>query len=48
MEKQPFVPPNVVLKKPHERLYPNSRPTRLYYFSKYFPENEYDNMAKLY
>jgi len=44
-KRQPFVPPNIVLNKPIEHIYPNSIPTPLDYFLKYFPESEYENMA---
>jgi len=44
-KRQPFVPPNIVLNKPIEHMYPNSIPTPLDYFFKYFPESEYENMA---
>lgn len=44
-KRQPFVPPNIVLNKPNEHTYPNSIPTPLEYFFKYFPESEYENMA---
>eukprot|EP00102_Acyrthosiphon_pisum_P021760 XP_016658970.1 PREDICTED: piggyBac transposable element-derived protein 3-like isoform X2 [Acyrthosiphon pisum] len=44
-KKQPFVPPKITLKKPRDRLYPNSTPTPLDYFLKYFPESEFENMA---
>lgn len=44
-KKQPYQPPTILLENLEKRHYPTEIPTPLEYFSKYFPDCEYQNMA---
>lgn len=45
-KKQPFVPSKISLEELEERHFPEEIPTPLDYFMKYFPDNEYEEMAR--
>lgn len=45
-KKQPFIPPTISLEKLEEHIFPEEIPAPLDYFMKYFPDNEFEEMAK--